>query len=52
MEEIEDPAFSENTQGQSSFILLPSQEETQQESQVDKQMVKILKKLPALQVCS
>ncbi|XP_053405315.1 TP53-binding protein 1-like isoform X2 [Mercenaria mercenaria] len=49
MDDIEEPGFSENTQGQSSFIIVPSQEETQQESQVDKQMMKILKNLPALQ---
>jgi hypothetical protein len=52
MDEMEDSNFTENTQGQSSFIILPSQEESQQESQPDKQMIKIIKNLPALQVSS
>lgn len=50
MDENEDPNLSD-TQGQSNFILLPSQEETQDTmAEPEEQMKKILTSLPALKV--
>ena len=46
-----DTGDSNVSQPPSAFILLPSQEETQQESQAEEQMRHILTTLPALQVC-